>query len=218
MKFFSFMLYMCTKLCKNFHPCGWYAFPQPSVLYQRPGNELNFLRSVLVVPAVLFWTESSEFVPGICWSHSSSLGVTAQSVPTPTGTTLAFTFHILSSFSFRPWYFSSFSCSFLMLLLCLSPLPPSVPRLLPQCLLGLPAPSCPSGFRSPTRPLPCYSPQLSEESPTWTWESLAHQHKCSCLWYQLLGCSVHNMSFVPRPCIPPLCVGQSPTGIQLWYM
>ena len=88
---------------------------QPRVLYQRSGS-LRVLRSILaVLSTALFWTESSDVVPGICWSHSSSLGVTAPSAPITTGTTLTFTFHILSCSSFCPWYFSGFSF-FLMLL------------------------------------------------------------------------------------------------------
>ncbi|XP_051261435.1 sialic acid-binding Ig-like lectin 12 isoform X2 [Dicentrarchus labrax] len=75
------------------------------VLYQRPGS-LRVLRSILAVPrTALFWTEASDVVPGICWSHSPSLGVTAPRAPTTTGITLALTFHICSSCSFNPWDF-----------------------------------------------------------------------------------------------------------------
>ncbi|KAI3354393.1 hypothetical protein L3Q82_018913, partial [Scortum barcoo] len=62
-------------------------------------------------------TEISDVVPGICWSHSSSLGVTALSTPITRGITDVFTPHILSNCSLSPWYFSSFSCSFFLMLL-----------------------------------------------------------------------------------------------------
>lgn len=52
----------------------------------------------------------------ICWSHSPSLEVTAPSAPTTTGTTQPLTFRIRSSCSFNPWCFSSFSCSFFLML------------------------------------------------------------------------------------------------------
>ena len=118
------------------HSCGCYVcLPQPRVLYQRPGS-LRVLRSILAVPSTaVFWTESSDVVPGIYWSHSFSRGVTAPSAPFTSGTTLAFTFHILQ-FLFQ-------SLAFLQLLvfllldvcchlepLCLSPLPPSTACLL----------------------------------------------------------------------------------------
>ena len=79
------------------HPCGWYV-------------GLRVMHSILYIPSTaLFWTERSDVVPGICWSHSSSLGVTAPSAPITTGTTLAFTFHVLYRSSFSPWDFSNFS-------------------------------------------------------------------------------------------------------------
>ncbi|XP_049610708.1 transcription factor ETV7 isoform X1 [Syngnathus scovelli] len=54
------------------------------VLYQRPGS-LRVLRSIFAVPSTaLFWTEMSDVFPGICFSHSSSLGVTAPSAPMTT--------------------------------------------------------------------------------------------------------------------------------------
>ena len=104
-------------------PVGDMCLPQPWVVHQSPGS-LRVLRSILAVPiTALFWTESSDVVPGICWSHSSSLGVTAPSVPITTGTALTLTFHVLfsSSFSlsFSRWYFSSFSYSFFFMLLSL---------------------------------------------------------------------------------------------------
>uniref|UniRef100_A0A669AZ21 mitogen-activated protein kinase kinase kinase n=1 Tax=Oreochromis niloticus TaxID=8128 RepID=A0A669AZ21_ORENI len=89
-----------------------------SVSSRAPVNNLRVLRSILAVPrTALFWTEISDVVPGICWSHSPSLGVTAPSAPITTGTTVTFTLHILSSSSLSPWYFSSFSCSFFLMLL-----------------------------------------------------------------------------------------------------
>uniref|UniRef100_A0A8C5ERG8 RING-type domain-containing protein n=1 Tax=Gouania willdenowi TaxID=441366 RepID=A0A8C5ERG8_GOUWI len=58
----------------------------------------------------------SDVFPGICWSHSSSLGVTAPSAPMTTGTTDVFTLQVFSNSSLSHWYFSSFSCSFFLML------------------------------------------------------------------------------------------------------
>uniref|UniRef100_A0A3B3IPY8 Serpin domain-containing protein n=1 Tax=Oryzias latipes TaxID=8090 RepID=A0A3B3IPY8_ORYLA len=63
----------------------------------------------------LFWTERSEVFPGMCCSHSSSLGVIAPSAPITTDTTVTFNFHALSISSLSPWYFFSFSCSFFLM-------------------------------------------------------------------------------------------------------
>ncbi len=87
---------------------------QARVPYQRPGS-LKVLHGILAVPNIaLFWTETSDVLPGICWSHSSSLLVTAPSAPIITGTSVAFTPHIFFSSSFSPWYF--FKLLLLMLL------------------------------------------------------------------------------------------------------
>lgn len=51
-----------------------------------------------------FWTQSSDVVPGNCWSQSLSLGVRPLTSPTTTETILAFSFHILFTFSFRTFY------------------------------------------------------------------------------------------------------------------
>lgn len=48
-----------------------------------------------------------------------ALGVTAPSVQITTGTIEAFTLHIFSLLLSQPWYFSSFSCSFSLMLLSL---------------------------------------------------------------------------------------------------
>ncbi len=48
-----------------------------------------------------------------------SLGVTAPRAQITAGTTVAFTPHILSSSSFSPWYFLSFSSFFFLMLLSL---------------------------------------------------------------------------------------------------
>ena len=101
------------------------------------------------------------------WSHSSSLGVTAPSAPITTETTLTFTFHVLSSSSFSPWYFSSFSYSFFLMLLSLGTAMSITTASLFS--LSLKTMSCLSGSGSPTGALPCYSPEPSEEFPTWTW-------------------------------------------------
>ena len=80
---------------------------------------MRVLHSILALAPVLFWTESFDDVPGICWSHSSSLGVTAPSAPITTGTTLAFSFHVFSSSSLSPWYYSSLLYSYFLMLLSL---------------------------------------------------------------------------------------------------
>ena len=50
-----------------------------------------------------------DVVPGVCWSHSSSLGATTSSTLITTGTAVAFTLHIFCIFHFDPWYsFSHF--------------------------------------------------------------------------------------------------------------
>lgn len=78
----------------------WKLILQAQVLCQR------VLGSSLTVPRVaLFWTEISDVVPGTCGSHSPRLWVTVPSAPITTGTTLAFTLHILCSSSFSPWCF-----------------------------------------------------------------------------------------------------------------
>ncbi len=83
-------------------------------------GSLRVLCSILAVPrTALFWTEISDVVPGICSSHSPSLGVTALRALITTGTTVAFTPHIFFSSSCSPWYFSSFLCSFFLMLLSL---------------------------------------------------------------------------------------------------
>lgn len=67
----------------------------------------KILCSILAAPRIaLFWTVISD-VPGICCSHSLSLGVTALSAP------------IISCSSFSHWHFLSFSCSFLLMLVSL---------------------------------------------------------------------------------------------------
>lgn len=56
----------------------------PRVLHQRPGR-LSVLCFVLaVLSAVFFWAEVSDVVPGICWHHWHSLGVTAPCSPVTT--------------------------------------------------------------------------------------------------------------------------------------
>ena len=67
------------------------------VLYQKPGG-MTVLRSILAVPrTALFWTEISDVVPKIYWSHSPSLGVkVSQDAQITTDTTVALTFHIFS--------------------------------------------------------------------------------------------------------------------------
>lgn len=70
---------------------------------------MSILLGILGVPSTaLFWTEISDVVSGIFWSHSSSVGVTAPSDRMTTGTTVVFTPHILPNCSLRFWYFHSF--------------------------------------------------------------------------------------------------------------
>lgn len=52
-------------------------------------------------------------------SHSPSLGSTTPSAPITTGNTGAFSLHIFLSSSLSPCYYSSFSCSFFVMLLSL---------------------------------------------------------------------------------------------------
>ena len=60
---------------------------QAWVLYQKPGS-LRVLHRILAVPRIaLFWIEISDVIPGICWSHAPSLGVTAPSAPLIMSTT-----------------------------------------------------------------------------------------------------------------------------------
>uniref|UniRef100_A0AAV2LMA5 Endonuclease/exonuclease/phosphatase domain-containing protein n=1 Tax=Knipowitschia caucasica TaxID=637954 RepID=A0AAV2LMA5_KNICA len=58
----------------------------------------------------------SEVVPGIRCNNSSSFGITAPSAPITTGTTVTFTIQAPSSSSLSPGYFSSFLCSFFLML------------------------------------------------------------------------------------------------------
>ena len=115
------------------------------------------------------------------WSRSSSLGVKAPSAPTTTGTTLACTFHVLSSSYFSPWDFLQ-----LLVVLLVDVAVAWNCYVSHHCLLrlrvcyddvwsvGWPVASCLSGSGPPTGALPCCSPRPSEESPTWTWEGLVH--------------------------------------------
>lgn len=84
----------------------------PVGVHEREVTLPRSLRSLAVLSILVFWTERSEVVPGICGSHLPNLGVTALSALLIAGTTLAFTSHLLSSsFSFRPWFLSNFSYS-----------------------------------------------------------------------------------------------------------
>ncbi len=90
---------------------------------------------ISAVPRIaLFWTETSDVVPWICWSCSPSLWLTASSAPVTTGTTVASTPHIFSSSCFSPWHFLSFSCSFFVMLLLLG-IAPSITSAFFCCLL-----------------------------------------------------------------------------------
>lgn len=74
-------------------------------------------------------------------SESLSVLVTAQNARATTGNTSNFTFHICSSCYFRPWHFSVFLCSFLLMLV-LPHLLFSAPNHPPLCLHGWPAAAC----------------------------------------------------------------------------
>ncbi|TWW73486.1 hypothetical protein D4764_15G0008800 [Takifugu flavidus] len=64
---------------------------QTRVLYQRPGSLMVLHRFLAVPRTAVFWTGMFDVVPGICWRHLLSFGVTAPSVPINAGTTFAFT-------------------------------------------------------------------------------------------------------------------------------
>ena len=134
-------------------PVGGMCLCSTSVLHQRPGS-LRILRSILAVLSTAhFWTETSDVVPAICWSHSSSLGVTASSAPITTGTTLAFIFHVLQ---FLLQLLISYQ---ILVFLLLDVAVTWICYVYHHCLLPLLAPS--------------------EEFPTWTWEGLVHT-RCRC--------------------------------------
>lgn len=82
------------------------------ILNHRP-EKLRVLCNILSISSnALFWTEISDVVPGVCWSHFSSWGVT---IPCALTITLTFICHIVYGFSFIPWYFSSFAYSFFLI-------------------------------------------------------------------------------------------------------
>lgn len=90
-------------------PRAWYVYPQA---FESLELEKLFLR------ITLFWTETSDVTPGICWSHSSGLGLWLLVLLLPLGppwgglpSTSATVVPLANS------YFCMFSCSsFLMLL------------------------------------------------------------------------------------------------------
>lgn len=56
----------------NTHPLvEWYGLVR--VLYQIPGSFVLLCIILAVLRAALFWTETSDVVPGIYWSHCYSL-------------------------------------------------------------------------------------------------------------------------------------------------
>ena len=137
-------------------------------LYQRLWSP-RALRSILAVLSnVLFWTEISNVVPGVCCSHQSSLRVIVPSAPIITGTTAAFTHHIFSCSSFSPWYFSSFSCSFFLpsLLCCLSV------QLFPAADMFFQCQS-PLQFDSGTCHAEAYPSMITDQVPPPCWVSVA---------------------------------------------
>lgn len=65
---------------------------------------MRVLCSTLAVPwTALFWTDTSDAVSGICWSHFFSSRVTALDASVTTGTTLSSIFD--SVFPSAPIYF-----------------------------------------------------------------------------------------------------------------
>lgn len=85
------------------------------------------------------------------WDQLEPLLQQIPGAPMTTGTPVVFTPHILSSCSFRPWYFPG-SCVSFYWCCCRWALPhwllqPSCPHCLPsQCPVGAPSPACQSGF------------------------------------------------------------------------
>jgi len=114
-----------------------------TILYQRPGS-LRFLRSILAVRrTALFWTEISDVIHGICWSHSPSSGVTAPSALIRTGTTASiptsFQFPYSALSIFQAYCVPSSWCCCHMKLLHLSLMLSSVVCQPPQCPIGQPS-------------------------------------------------------------------------------
>lgn len=67
----------------------------------RGPETLRVLYNILAGPSTSLDRDLSEFFPGICCSHFSSMGVAAQIASMTTGTTNAFTSCILSKYSLR---------------------------------------------------------------------------------------------------------------------
>lgn len=106
------------------------------------------------------YPRTSDVTPGICWSHSSSVGVTASTVMSLSspGPFCAFTVHIYFSCSFSPWYFFPH----LLMLLLLSHLLSSAPCQTPMCQVSSAVAACQSG----TAVAAC---QSGTQSPTGSW-------------------------------------------------
>lgn len=65
--------YRNYRTCTDYHPA------------RKAYTYLGILYSISVVPRTfLFWSEIAGVVPGICWGHSSSLGITVSSAPRTT--------------------------------------------------------------------------------------------------------------------------------------
>lgn len=54
--------------------------------YQRSGSLRLMHSNSAVRRSALFWIEISDVFPGLCWSHTPSLGITAPNVPINTRT------------------------------------------------------------------------------------------------------------------------------------
>lgn len=182
--------------------------PQSPILNRRIYWE--FERTFAVPSTAVFWTQTSDdVVPGNCWSQSSSLPVTTLSSLTTTGTTLAFTFHILSCSSFRLWYFlvshilSSWSCCHLVRL-HLSPQLSSGPCQLPQCLLIAQYQPVHLDLTVPHD----LSPVITHK-PLWAWEVIVYMIQMFLYTVLLLGCVLQWKLFLHVSYILPLCVGLS---------
>lgn len=96
--------------------CG-IAHPQLRVLYLRPGAQ--YFKGINISSDVLFQAEISDIL-GISQNRFFSLGVIVPRVATTASITIIFAFHIFSSSSFHPCYFSSFSYYFFPVFLSLA--------------------------------------------------------------------------------------------------
>lgn len=160
-----------------------------SFLYQRPWT-LRVLYNILAGPSTSLEGDLSEFVPGICCIHFSSMGVAAWIAPVTTGTTDVFSSCILSQ-TLR--YFSSLSCSVILMLR------------LPSCLLHPPLQCLAvSQWQDLCRVILHHLWRgVTTEFPVQTW------YRCSCTLYQVLDCGIPCMLYLLASNTLLWCVGLS---------